>query len=814
MRVPPICAIPLLVLGCTGGGDDFVPRTFVYENPVQAASPWPMFRRTVRNDGRSPVVPGATDRGPWKFHTGKGMFHAPAIGGDGTVYMGSADTFVYAIGRDGNEKWRFPTGDIVDSSALLGDDGTVYVPAGDGNLYALRPDGTEKWRLASPGAAGYITWWEGHVSMDRDGTLFAGNDDYHLYAISRDGSYLWDFAAADQVWSCPAFAPGGEIVFGSNDLSMRSIDHQGKLVAQWYTLGPVTSSPALSDDGSLAVFGSFDGHAYGVDPRKAGDPLWTIPLRDHVYASAAVAADGTFYLPSADGTLYAIAPDGKVKWAYDTLDPIRSSPAVDGAGTIWFGAGDGRLYALNPDGTRKWSYDTTESDRNDLNGSPAIALDGVVIGGESGDIHYVPFDWCERSGDARCILSPGEDVPPDGLHLYRYTSGGSSVAADCPDRVLGPTEVVTFRLVVRKDGDTVAARFDPASLAVTVKPEFDHRVEVSANGQFFSVVPLVARAPTTSYRVSFRGDYLVGGDRLGNKVSGGDKGGSFEAVFDFTPAPAGAALPISRTADATTVLRMRRIAVPQPPMMATFNQIGFDSYNYLLGLLRQDPATGAFLALAVGGTPGLDPHQDPATKSVFTLHGTSVGDFLALEGRGFTLDVSGVSIGMDLFRVAGRLAADLTSPSLNLYGEVVCAEVESFGPVLDILGLCNPDSGKLIANGTAMLAPHPGPEGRRPAVVIAAVQVEGAGADRAVVATFSGATLEAAEHLAAIVLVKAGTVDAVDLPYGAALSQVTDAQGHLTGVRLPVPASADLAGTEAIVVLDLFPVAEVPLAPR
>ena len=36
----------------------------------------------------------------WEFETGQGVFSSPAIGSDGTVYVGSDDTKLYAIKTD------------------------------------------------------------------------------------------------------------------------------------------------------------------------------------------------------------------------------------------------------------------------------------------------------------------------------------------------------------------------------------------------------------------------------------------------------------------------------------------------------------------------------------------------------------------------------------------------------------------------------------------------------------------------------------------------------------------------------------------
>ena len=67
------------------------------------------------------------------------MSSSPAIGSDGTVYVGSFDNKLYAInGKTGVKLWEFETGGDVHSSPAIGPDGTVYVGSQDGKLYAFR----------------------------------------------------------------------------------------------------------------------------------------------------------------------------------------------------------------------------------------------------------------------------------------------------------------------------------------------------------------------------------------------------------------------------------------------------------------------------------------------------------------------------------------------------------------------------------------------------------------------------------------------------------------------------------------------------
>ena len=69
------------------------------------------------------------------------MLSSPAIGSDGTVYVGSEDNKLYALsGKSGIKLWEFETGSHVTSSPAIGSDGTVYVGSHDKKVYAIKTD--------------------------------------------------------------------------------------------------------------------------------------------------------------------------------------------------------------------------------------------------------------------------------------------------------------------------------------------------------------------------------------------------------------------------------------------------------------------------------------------------------------------------------------------------------------------------------------------------------------------------------------------------------------------------------------------------
>ncbi len=539
-------------------------QPYGYSVPVEADSPWPTFRRDSRNTGDSPIPAVYQGDQPWSFQTGKGIFNTPVIDAQGTVYIGSADHYMYALNPDGSLQWSYLTGGIIDSAGALGqfDPQKGYAPltfiSGDGYMYHFRTDGgipdpaqrlLWKYQAALRPGVSYNRWFEGNVAIGPDGTLYAGNTNFNYYAIHPDGTLKWTYTTGANDWSQSAFAEDGTIYWGSLDTYIRAVSPDGRELWRDMTLGFVAASAAVGSDGTLYM-GSFDSNLYALDG-PTGKVKWKFPTNDHIYSSAALGADAqgqtdAIYFGSADGFFYAVSPQGKLLWKYDAGDPLRSSPALgrtpQGGEVVYFGCGNGKLYALNAaDGSLRWAFDTTPQDpelrdRNDLNGSPALGKTGVYIGGEHGFLWYLPYDYCLHAGDPRC--SQAENSPADFSGLEYVTPGGSTLA-QFPDSLTAAT-MITLRLVERQGGQTVNARLcnnpvgcPPDALLVSSDPPFPLTVEHSADGRFIYIRPTGFLAPGQAYHLSVQGRYYTGGLRLGNMTFGGSQAGTFAGQFTF-----------------------------------------------------------------------------------------------------------------------------------------------------------------------------------------------------------------------------------------------------------------------------------------
>jgi outer membrane protein assembly factor BamB/serine/threonine protein kinase len=164
------------------------------------------------------------------------------------------------------------------------------------------------------------------------------------------------------------------------------------------TGGAIVSSPAVAN-GTVYV-GSYDGSLYALDA-QTGRKLWSFLTGSHIYSSPAV-ANGVVYVGSDDYSLYALdAKTGSKLWSFQTGDHIHSSPAVANA-VVYVGSDDYSLYALDAKtGRMLWSFQTGWH----IKSSPAVA---------NGVVYFGSYDYSLYALDAKT-----------GSNLWSFQTGGS-----------------------------------------------------------------------------------------------------------------------------------------------------------------------------------------------------------------------------------------------------------------------------------------------------------------------------------------------------------------------------------------------------
>ncbi|MDD5528681.1 MAG: PQQ-binding-like beta-propeller repeat protein [bacterium] len=347
-----------------------------------ANTPWPMFHHDLQHTGRSPYIGPATPQLKWSCVTGNYLsFSSPTIGFDGTLYVGSSDSNLYAIDSMGSIKWSYKTGDYVISSPAIGYDSTIYVLSWDSKLYAINPDGSLKWSFVTVGSG----WYQNSSpAIDSAGIIYFGSSNFKLYAINPDGSLKWSYQTDFRIASSPAIDPlNGVIYLGCDAGKVYAINYDGVEKWSYQTGSQPNPAPAIGSDRTVYI-GAYNHKLYALNP-DSGTLKWSYQTGGMITTSCpAIGYDETIYVGSYDRKLYAMNPDGSVKWSFLTGERIGSSPAIDFNGTIYIGSSDSNLYAINSDGSLKWSYLTGAP----IYSSPTIGSDGTIYVQGSDSLFY------------------------------------------------------------------------------------------------------------------------------------------------------------------------------------------------------------------------------------------------------------------------------------------------------------------------------------------------------------------------------------------------------------------------------------------
>jgi hypothetical protein len=310
----------------------------------------------------------------WTFDTPDFIRSSPAVGLDGTIYLGASGN-LYAITNSGSNKWVFATSGTQDDSPAVGSDGAIYytsLSAGD-SLHAINSNGSSRWSYQAQAA-------NSSVAIGWDNTIYVAGVSY-LHAVSFYGTNLWKAPIPDVdpfgYFGSPALGRDGVIYYPSPNLGLLAISTNGKQQWAFQASSSPGDSVAVGADGTIYVAA---GPLYALAP--SGTNLWTSDTNDFTGSSPAIGKDGTVYVPTSGGSLCAFNPAGQFEWQVLTNGPTHGgkTPAVDSAGTIYYLAYS-TLFAISPAGKVQWAmsliHDPVDSFGTSLT-SPTIGPDGTI----------------------------------------------------------------------------------------------------------------------------------------------------------------------------------------------------------------------------------------------------------------------------------------------------------------------------------------------------------------------------------------------------------------------------------------------------
>lgn len=270
--------------------------------------------------------------------TAKDIFSSPSVDSNGNIYMiirdlqstsANRNLYVISVSPEGTKRWC--TGIAASGTNLyaitpaIDASGNIYVAHRSGKIGRLTPDG-QYTEFASTGLSNITSG----LSLSRDGMVYAvGGNSLGLYGYNPATDMSWTYNTN----------------FGGASSAL-----VGALKSTTVTVGADGTVYSVSDATTGGVI-------FALDP-ASGTEKWAYQTVGAIPdGGVALGADGTIYASggeylasSPSAGIYALNPDGTLKWHYASSAAVQTSPVVDNRGYIHFVDAKATYYVLTADG--------------------------------------------------------------------------------------------------------------------------------------------------------------------------------------------------------------------------------------------------------------------------------------------------------------------------------------------------------------------------------------------------------------------------------------------------------------------------------
>ncbi|MFT3774294.1 MAG: PQQ-binding-like beta-propeller repeat protein [Minicystis sp.] len=310
-----------------------------------------------------------------------------------------------------------PSAAAVGSSATSAAAFAPQVPAPSGPARAFRGDRARRHRSAFAGPReaprARFAWDAGGPietmpAITTDGDVVVASLSGKVARLTPQGSVVWAADLGERIYASPLLA-GESVVIGSDAKRFVALSlATGKTRWQLDADGEVDTAPAEAPGG--AVIAAAGRTLYGL--RADGGVRFRLKLPRKIYASPAVADDGTIYVGAQDRRLHAITPDGKERWARDLGGDVDCAPALGDDGTIFAASDAGQVHAFDAQGNERWRAAVGGFVRGGL----TIGRAGVVIAGTYGPGPRVVALDAATGAERWSFRVQGTGAPEFGIH--------------------------------------------------------------------------------------------------------------------------------------------------------------------------------------------------------------------------------------------------------------------------------------------------------------------------------------------------------------------------------------------------------------
>ena len=354
---------------------------------------------------------------------GGNLESTPAIDENGNIYV-IGEGLLHSFNIDGTKRWETEVWAVdFNTPSVSSDNNTVYCGGSKGIFSIDTKTGNIKWQ-----SSGFPAGFHSVPTISLDNSrLYIGvgaerdeGDIFYCFS-AEDGAVIWEYTMIHEPYGFRGYI-GGAIVDGNNVIYLSSqhgwivslVDNGNSFTENWACKigAEMRMPPSMDANGFLYVGDSEKGLVHKVNSRTGEEvgENWPVSVNSQnnesgeVFTNIAIGNDGTVYANSEDQRLWAINPDGTVKWNNLHFEVWGSDPLIREDGKIIVAVqidGAARVACISDEGNEallEWVSkpisETLLLNETNVN----IAMDGTIVV-HSGD--RTPFALFAIAGNGK-----------------------------------------------------------------------------------------------------------------------------------------------------------------------------------------------------------------------------------------------------------------------------------------------------------------------------------------------------------------------------------------------------------------------------
>jgi len=312
---------------------------------IDPAHPYPTWGGGPRRNGRvRGVAPAVAPVQLWERTLRHRRPRGPIVASDGTLYVGTMGGLT-ALGPDGVERWSASLG-AVHATPSFAPGGEVVAVTRGGLVALVSPEGVVRHTrdLGAPA--------RGSALVLDDGSVLVGTIDGVLHRLDANLRPVFAVPLEVGAGSTISLAARG-LVAVPTGRTLNLLDTEGHLRDQVALGGVATSPAAVADDGTLWV-PTVDGVLLAIEPTGRVRSRTELGSRHYDGAAPGVGQDGAVRVPTLTEGLVCVGPGGTERWRLPNAAGYNAPVSLDEEDTALVIDRGGRLLAIAADGSQRW----------------------------------------------------------------------------------------------------------------------------------------------------------------------------------------------------------------------------------------------------------------------------------------------------------------------------------------------------------------------------------------------------------------------------------------------------------------------------